>query len=158
MYELLKKRFPNYEIVELDEDFWDIVNPFGKANIGVYEEKIFSVVLGEEWRPSLPSRMEYVIHFDAQHRHFDELEAAFEYVESIMNEEICAVEFRKHEILCMGGEIASAELAGLTLETLLQNFSFYLADTEFTVRSFSGRYDRDGRIEEADGKLTLILE
>jgi hypothetical protein len=158
MYELLKKRFPSYEIVELDEDFWDIVNPFGKANIGVYEEKIFSVVLGEEWRPSLPSRMEYVIHFDAQHRHFDELEAAFEYVESIMNDEVCAVEFRKHEILRMCGEIDSSELADLRLEKVLQSFSYDLANTEFSVRSFSGKHDINGRIEEADGKLTLIME
>ncbi len=160
MLGLLKERFPNYEILELDEDFWDIVNPFGKENIGVYEEKIYTIVMGEEWRPSLPLRSEYVIHFDAQHRHFDEIEDAFKYIESVMNDEICAVGFSRGEIMRLGGEIASSKLKGLTPDVLLREFRAFnnVLDTTFTIRSFSGKYDMNGRIEKVDGNYTLVQE
>jgi hypothetical protein len=160
MLALLKERFPDYEIVELEEDFWDIVNPFGKENIGVYEEKFFAVIVDGKELPILPERSEYVIHFDTQHRHFEKKEDVFEYIESIMNDDICAVEFFAEEKPHFGGEIASCKLNGLTFETLSEEFRLFnnLLNTMFTIRSFSGKYDMNGRIENVDGKHTLIFE
>ena len=159
MLALLKERFPNYEIVELDEDFCDIINPFGKSNIGIYEEKFIAVIIEGKELPILPARSEYVVHFDTQHRHFEEKEDAFKYIESLMNDEICAVEFMMGGKCYFGGEIVSLKLNGLNLETLSQEFStFDLLNTTFTVHSFSGKYDMDGRVEKVDGKYTLILE
>ena len=160
MLALLKERFPNYEIVELDEDFWDIVNPFGKSNIGIYEDKIYTITMGEEWRRTLPSRFEYIVHFDSQHRHFDEIYPMLLYIESIMNDEICAVEFSKDGLLRHSGEIASSELNELTPETLSREFRSFdnHPGTTFTIRSFSGKHDMNGRIEKVDGKYTLIWE
>ena len=158
MFVFLKERFSNYEVVELDKDFWDIVNPFGKSNIGIYEEKIYTITMGEEWRSTLPSRFEYIVHFDSQHRHFDEIYPMLLYIESIMNDEICAVGVSKDGLLRYCSEIASSELNGLTLDTLSREFrgGDGHPGAKFIIRSFSGKYDMDGRIENVDGKYTLI--
>ena len=160
MLELLKERFSGYEIVELDKDFYEIVNPFGGANIGVYEDKTYTIVIGEEWRKTSPSQIEYIIRFDRQHRHFGETENALAYIECIINDEICAVEFSKGEFMRYSGEIASSKLKGLTPDMLLREFRTFnnLLDATFTIRSFSGKYDASGRIEKVCGKYRLIVE
>ena len=160
MLELLKERFTGYKIVELDEDFFNIVNPFGKGNIGVYEDKTYTIVVGEEWRKTPPSRVDYIIRFNAQHRHFSKAEDAIAYIASIINDEVCSVEISAKTTLCLSGDIAASRVQELTLDTLSKKFrtTDFLRYTEVAVRSFSGKFDRNGSICRVGGKYTLIWE
>ena len=87
---------------------------------------------------------EYTVLFSTQHRHFNSLEEAEEYVRLILSDEVLPVEFFDSDRPRFGGEIRKDEFDVLTPESLAKRFGYAagsLLSLEFEVHSWSGKYD-----------------
>ena len=151
MLEFIKERYKNFEVISVDTPYFDecveIVNPYGKENITVCYHP------DSDWIDFTVSWLKY-------HNHIDSKDDVIKEIDGIINETEASVEFYKNGELCMGASIKTALLANLTLDTLSRELCTYdmILNTAFTVRSFSGKFDIDGRIERVNGKYTLISE
>ena len=87
---------------------------------------------------------EYTVQFSTQHRHFDSLEEAEEYVRLILSDEVLPIEFFDSNRPRFGGEIGKDDFDVLTPESLTKWSGYtadYLLPLEFEVHSWSGKYD-----------------
>ena len=151
MLEFIKERYKNFEVISVDTPYFDecveIANPHRKGNITVCYHP------DSDWIDFTVSWLKY-------HNHIDSKDDVIKEIDGIINETEASVEFYKNGELCMGASIKTALLANLTLDTLSRELRTYdmILNTAFTVRSFSGKFDIDGRIERVNGKYTLISE
>ena len=100
---------------------------------------------------------EYTVYFATDHVHLEDADAAAEWIRSVVDGEICAIEFFSGNRPCFGGSIDSSKLSDITYSTLENNdlFCFFTplfsrADN-FKIRDWSGKNNTDGRIFEKDG-------
>ena len=115
-----------------------IVNPANGNVIRVIDE---SVPAGES-----PSERyeEYVVEFATQHRHFDDIEDAIDYVRELMEDETLPLEFFLDGKRRFGGDIPRAELPLLSQTRLAERFMVppeQIAAYQFEIYSWSGKYD-----------------
>jgi hypothetical protein len=150
MLEFIKERYKNFEVNPLNipnfNECVEIVNPYGKENITVYyhpESELSDFTVKWVYR-----------------EHIDSKEDVIKEIDKIINETEAYIAFYEDDELRMGASIKTALIANLTLDTLSRELKTYndLLNTDFSVRSFSGKYDMYGRIEKVDGKYTLISE
>ena len=150
MLEFIKERYKDFDVEAKESPYFDecveIINPYGKENITVCyhpesELADFSVL----W---------------AYREYIDSKEEVIKEIDGIINETEASVEFYKNGEPCIGASIKTAMLESLTLNTLSRELKIYndLLNTDFSVRSFSGKYDTSGRIERVNGKYALIWE
>ncbi|MBR3301935.1 MAG: hypothetical protein IKI73_04660 [Firmicutes bacterium] len=95
---------------------------------------------------------EYTVCFSTQHRHFNSLEEAEEYVRLILSDEVLPIEFFDDDRARFGGEIGKDDLSNISAQRLAQLFGHsveYLSQLSFEVHSWSG---------ENDIKRTKVLE
>ena len=149
MLEFIKEHYKNFEVIPLDtpnfNECVEIVNPYGKENITVYYHS------DSDWA-------DFTVGWAKYHDHIDSKEDIIKEIDGIINETEAYIEFYKDGELCMGASIKTALLANLTLDTLSRELKTYndLLNTDFSVRSFSGKYDVRGRIARVNGKYALI--
>ena len=87
---------------------------------------------------------EYTVQFSTQHRHFNSLEEAEEYIRLILSDEVLPIEFFDDNRARFGGEIRKDDFDTLTPESLAKWSGYtadYLLPLEFEVHSWSGKYD-----------------
>ena len=101
---------------------------------------------------------EYTVYFATDHVHIEDADAATEWIRSVVDGEICAIEFFSGGRPCFGGAIDSPTISGISYSTLENNdlfcFStplFSVADN-FKIRDWSGKNNIDGRIFSQNGK------
>ncbi|MBR2965362.1 MAG: hypothetical protein IKC34_02295 [Clostridia bacterium] len=135
-YTFLTNHFSSCEIVYREyNDSVEIVNPFGKDNI---------FVDFDAFDPT-----PFTIMFSFQHRHINDEKGVVEYISTIMNESVFAIEFFKGGERRFGGDITAQELEDLSYEKLEQKTGYYgstkLIDCAdmFKVRGWSGKNSFD---------------
>ena len=105
------------------------------------------VVLDESYQQSEdPSDLftNIVVYFSTQHRHFEDMEDAAEYVLQILGDEVLPLELYRDGQPGLGGDIERADLPRLTQAMLAERFWLSpeeLAHYEYEIHSWSGRYD-----------------
>ena len=150
MLEFIKERYKNFEVNHLNipnfNECVEIVNPYGKENITVY------------YHPE-SELSDYSVRW-VYREHIESKEDVIKEIDKIIKETEAYIEFYKDGELCMGARIKTAMLESLTLNTLSRELKIYndLLNTDFSVRSFSGKYDVCGRIARVNGKYALIWE
>ena len=85
-----------------------------------------------------------VVYFSTQHRHFEDIEDAAEYVLQILNDEVLPLEFYRDGQPGFGGDIERSELPLLSQAWLTGRFMVpkeQLAAYQFEIHSWSGKYD-----------------
>ena len=105
------------------------------------------VVLDESYQQSEdPSDLftNIVVYFSTQHRHFEDMEDAAEYVLQILNDEVLPLELYRDGQPGLGGDIERDELPLLSQAWLAERFMVppeQLAAYQFEIHSWSGKYD-----------------
>ena len=151
MLEFIKERYKDFEVAAKESPYFDecveVVNPHGKGNITVCYHP------DSDWA-------DFTVKWAEYHNHIDSKDDVIKEIDGIINETEASVEFYKDGEPCIGASIKTALLANLTLDTLSRELCTYdlILNTAFAVRSFSGRYDADGRIERVNGKYALVWE
>ena len=87
---------------------------------------------------------EYVVEFATQHRHFEDMEDAIDYVRELMEDETLPLEFYLDGKRRFGGDIRRAELPLLSRSMLAERFMVppeQIAAYRFEIYSWSGKYD-----------------
>ncbi len=87
---------------------------------------------------------EYTVYFSTQHRHFNSLEEAEEYVRLILSDEVLPIEFFDDNRTRFGGEIGRDDLSNISAQRLARLFGYsveYLSKFSFEVHSWSGKND-----------------
>lgn len=114
-----------------------IANPANGNVIHVYDE---SAPAGEA-----PSRCGgYIVEFATQHRHFEDMEDAIDYVRELLEDETLPLEFYLDGKRRFGGDIRRAELPLLSQAMLAERFMVppeQIAAYQFEIYSWSGKYD-----------------
>ena len=85
-----------------------------------------------------------VVSFSTQHRHFEDMEDAAEYVLQILSDEVLPLEFYQDGQPGFGGDIERDELPLLSQAWLAERFMVpaeQLAAYQFEIHSWSGNYD-----------------
>ena len=85
-----------------------------------------------------------VVSFSTQHRHFEDVEDAAEYVLQILSDEVLPLEFYRDGKNRFGGDIERDELPLLSQAWLAERFMVpaeQLAAYQFEIHSWSGKYD-----------------
>lgn len=85
-----------------------------------------------------------VVSFSTQHRHFEDVEDAVEYVLQILGDEVLPLEFYRDGERRFGGDIERSELPLLSQAVLSQRFMVpreQLVHFQFEIHSWSGKYD-----------------
>ncbi|MBQ9745851.1 MAG: hypothetical protein IJW21_03430 [Clostridia bacterium] len=151
MLEFIKERYKDFEVISPDNPHFDecveITNPYGKGNITLYYHP------DNNW-------VDFTVKWSKYHNHIDSMEDVIKEIDGIINETEVDMEFYRNGEPCIGTGIKTYLLENLTLGTLSRELGTYegILNTEFTVCSFSGKYDMHGRIERVNGKYTLIIE
>ena len=105
------------------------------------------VVLDESYQQSEdPSDLftNIVVYFSTQHRHFEDMEDAAEYVLQILGDEVLPLELYRDGQPGLGGDIERADLPRLTQAMLAERFWLSpeeLAPYEYEIHSWSGKCD-----------------
>ena len=105
------------------------------------------VVLDESYQQSEdPSNLftNIVVYFSTQHRHYEDVEDAAEYVLQILGDEVLPLELYQDGQPGLGGDIERADLPRLTQAMLAERFWLSpeeLAHYEYEIHSWSARYD-----------------
>ena len=91
-----------------------------------------------------PSRCgEYIVEFATQHRHFEDMEDAIDYVRELMDDETLPLEFYLDGKRRFGGDILRAQLPLLSQAMLAERFMVppeQIAAYQFEIYSWSGKY------------------
>lgn len=85
-----------------------------------------------------------VVSFSTQHRHFEDMDDATEYVLQILSDEVLPLEFYRDGQPGFGGDIERDELPLLSQAWLAERFLLpteQLAAYQFEIHSWSGKYD-----------------
>ena len=85
-----------------------------------------------------------VVSFSTQHRHFEDMEDAAEYVLQILSDEVLPLEFYQDGQPGFGGDIERDALPLLSQAWLAERFMVpaeQLAAYQFEIHSWSGKYD-----------------
>ena len=85
-----------------------------------------------------------VVSFSTQHRHFEDVEDATEYVLQILSDEVLPLEFYRDGQRRFGGDIERSDLPLLSQAWLAERFMVpaeQLAAYQFEIHSWSGKYD-----------------
>ena len=80
----------------------------------------------------------------SQQRHIDDLKDVEEYIISILEEEVLAIEFYTNGKNRFGGDIARSDGAAISIDYLAKHFHYpaeYLSQFDYEVYSWSGKYD-----------------
>lgn len=117
-----------------------------------------SIVIAKEEYFSSPEKtiafVRYTVAFSTQHRHFEQLEEARQYVCSILRDAVLPIEFYRDGKRCFGGEITRDEVDKLTADLLSALFGYSGEDLkayEYEIHSWSGKYDVSRRkVNEID--------
>ena len=124
-----------------------LTDPKTGEHIEVLEEKYYpkrDSITGTEDE----AFVEYIVYFSTQHRHFEDLDDALEYVEAIIADEVLPSEFYLNGEDCFGGEITRADFEGLSAEFLAAHYGYtveHLSQFEYEIHSWSGRYNTERR-------------
>ena len=122
-----------------------LTDPKTGEHIDIFEEKYYSkeyFTTGSEEDVFV----EYIVCFSTQHRHFEDLDDALEYVEAIIADEVLPIEFYLNGKRRFGGEIAKADFEELSVEFLAAHYGYsveYLSQFEYEIHSWSGRYNTE---------------
>ena len=87
---------------------------------------------------------EYIVSFETQHCHFDDIEDIIDYINRIMNDEILPIEFYKDNKRKFGGDISKELFNNLSIKSLVKYFGFdeeTLSNFEYEIYSWSGDFD-----------------
>ena len=133
--DILKEKIAD-SVVILSEDGGDetanIINTKGNGNIIV------------TYFPNYPEP--YTVLFRTQRRFFTDEADMLGYVNGILTETVCAVEFHTNGKPDFSGEILSYRLLDLTADDLAAEFGYsveYLIGKQCRIRSWKGSYDAD---------------
>lgn len=103
---------------------------------------------------------EYIVCFATQHRHFEDAEDAADYIGDLLTDSVLPIEFYTQGKACFGGDLLreewEADSAAGFLRFLCRRFGCpadFLQQTEYEIRSWSGRYDT-GRKKTPDLNFT----
>ena len=100
---------------------------------------------------------EYTVYFATDHVHIEDADAAAEWIRSVVDGDICAIEFFWGDRPCFGGAIESSKLSDISYSVLENDDIFCFPDPlfsmadNFKIRDWSGKNNADGRIFEKDG-------
>ena len=128
-----------YEVsIQENEGYVRIENKNNGNYLNIYEDII-------EYEESNKFEYEYTVQFSTQHRHFNDLKTALDYIVEIVEDNILAIEFfdRKGNDR-FGGDIDKQTAAHLTKSTLAKDWGYtcaYIRKFLFEIHSWSGRYD-----------------
>ena len=92
--------------------------------------------------------VEYIVCFTTQHRHFEDLSDAADYIRLILTDEVLPIEFYLNGERRFGGEIKKSDFDRLTVEFLAGYYGYsveYLSQFEYEIHSWSGRYNVERR-------------
>ena len=142
----LKDVFPELEL-EVADDFSKatIINPNYNENITVYDDEF-----------------EFTVYFSFQHCHFKNEDEVIEWIRNVISGNTFAIEFFNKEQRRFGGEIALAELQGLSYQRLEQLTGYYgstklkeVADS-FKIRGWDSKNNFDYTIScEVNGNISI---
>ena len=101
---------------------------------------------------------EYTVYFATDHVHIEDADAAAEWIRSVVDGKICAIEFFLGDRPCFGGSIDSSKLPNISYSVLENDDIFCFPDPlfsradNFKIRDWSGKNNIDGKIFSRDGK------
>lgn len=135
IFEKLEKEFS----VELktNDDEASLVDPKTGVCIKVFEEAYYSRNMKEKY-------VEYIVSFTTQHRHYDDLDDAMDFIRELMMDEVLAIEFYSNGKRRFGGDITAEEYENLTVESLAKRYHCneqQLLTFEYEIHSWSGKHD-----------------
>ena len=139
----LEETIRKYNVtLEKQNDVIELKNKENGNNVSIEKEDILSET-GEV------GFTQYTVRFSTQHRHFIELKRALDYITEILDDEVLPIEFyddggRPR----FGGDISSDVFKELTASKLSKLFGYpveYIEQFSYTVKSWSGKNDYDGR-------------
>ena len=119
-----------------EDDKAILINRVNGRSIEVRVEKLVDLEGNTEIR--------YIVAFVTQHRHIDDLKGVEEYIISILEEEVLAIEFYTNGKNRFGGDIARSDGAAISIDYLAKHFHYpaeYLSQFDYEVYSWSGKYD-----------------
>lgn len=130
----------------LRENGASLTNPDTGAQIRIDDDSV---------RPDDPAKAgwnDYIVSFSTQHRHFEDLSDAEDYLRLLLRDEVLPIEFYRDGVPRFGGDLTRAEFEGLTAALPAELFGLpaaQLARFEYEVHSWSGRLDTGRRRLEA---------
>ena len=141
--DFIKNAFDNFE-TELSQDgeTITILNPYSNSNIIVDYEFFVST-------DGLDSFEQYTTQFSYQHRHFTTENEVLEWIKSITEGSLLAIEFFIGTNNCFGGEIPFSSIKQLTYDIFVKEYDFYSGFSQcdnFKIRSWNCKNDYDGCI------------
>ena len=101
---------------------------------------------------------EYTVYFATDHAHIEDADAVAEWIRSVVDGEICAIEFFLGDRPCFGGAIESSKLSDISYSVLENDDIFCFPDPlfsmadNFKIRDWSGKNNIDGKIFSQNGK------
>jgi hypothetical protein len=101
---------------------------------------------------------EYTVEFATQHVHLEDRDEAEAWISSVINGELCAIEFFLDNSARFGGEISVEELQNISYEAIENSSAFCYSEPlfsmadRFEIRDWIGKNNIDGRIFAVDGK------
>ena len=106
---------------------------------------------------------EYTVYFATDHVHIADADAAAEWIKSIVNGEVCAIEFYRGDRPCFGGSIDSSQVVNISYSTFENDDLFCFPDPlfamadNFKIRDWCGKNNVDGKIfeENGEGKIEI---
>ena len=114
-------------------------------SIEIIEEKYTTASYGDK----IPEvYCEYIVCFSTQHRHFEDLSDAADYVRLILNDEVLPIEFYQNGERRFGGDIRRTDFYNLTAEFLSKEFCHsadHISQLEYEIHSWSGKYNIERR-------------
>ena len=153
-FDFIIKAFPNLKIeMSHDGETITILNPYSNSNIIVDYEFFVST-------DGLDSFEQYTTQFSYQHRHFENENDVIEWIKTIVDDSLLAIEFFEGDENRFGGEIPCSSVSQLTYDVFVKEHGYYMGITQcdnFKIRSWSGKNDYDGYIFSSKEKGTYII-
>ena len=87
---------------------------------------------------------EYIVSFQTQHCHFNDVEDILDYINRIIDDDVLPIEFYINDKKKFGGDISKDFFNTLSIDSLVDYFGFdedTLSHFDYEVYSWSGEYD-----------------
>lgn len=87
---------------------------------------------------------EYIVSFETQHCHFNDVEDILDYINRIIDDDVLSIEFYINDKRKFGGDISKDFFNKLSIDSLVDYFGFdedTLSHFDYEVYSWSGVYD-----------------
>ena len=119
----------------IKEDEAVLSNKDTGEKLEIYEEQYCSSDMKDVF-------VQYIVCFSTQHRHFDDLSEAENYIRMILTDDVLPIEFYIDGKRKFGGEISKADFERLSIEFLADRFGYtvdYIAQFDYEIHSWSGK-------------------